>query len=187
MAQKKNSLRIIGGAWRSRRIQFVDNPEIRPTPDRVRETLFNWLSNTITCANCLDLFAGSGALGLEAASRGASRVVMVDRDRATVEMLLKQQQVLQAQQIEIIQSDALSYLQQLKQQFDIVFLDPPFKSNLLEPLVTCLLESQICVAGSLIYAETFIKNNTLLDYKELYCLREKQAGQVRYALFEVVK
>ncbi|MYB89254.1 MAG: methyltransferase, partial [Proteobacteria bacterium] len=110
MVPKRNSLRIVGGVWRSRRIQFADNPDIRPTPDRVRETLFNWLADKIEGARCLDLFAGSGALGFEAASRGASHVTQVDRNASVVAMLELQKQALQARQVDIVCQDALDYV-----------------------------------------------------------------------------
>ncbi|MEJ2116282.1 MAG: 16S rRNA (guanine(966)-N(2))-methyltransferase RsmD, partial [Gammaproteobacteria bacterium] len=125
-----NSLRIIGGAWRSRRIQFIDSPKIRPTPDRVRETLFNWLAPSINGTRCLDLFAGSGALGFEAMSRGADQVVLVEADPRTAAMLAKQKALFNEEGIEVRNQNALPYLQELSQQFDLIFLDPPFDANL---------------------------------------------------------
>jgi len=122
-------LRIIGGAWRSRQIKFSDSAIIRPTSDRVRETLFNWLSGKIANTICLDLFAGSGALGFEAASRGADHVTLVEVDAARVKMLYEQKQVLSAQQVTIVHQDALMYLQQTDQKFNLVFLVPLFLSN----------------------------------------------------------
>ena len=185
MVQKKNSLRIIGGTWRSRRIQFVDTPEIRPTSDRIRETLFNWLSAKIVGASCLDLFAGSGALGFEAASRGASDVIQVDVNAEIVAMLTKQKQLLAAQQIHIVQQDALAYLQQVEQKFDLVFLDPPFNSDLLKQALSILITRALVVPSGLIYIESSaqIKQPQCLDV--LTRVREKMAGQVRYALYEV--
>lgn len=187
MAQKKNSLRIIGGTWRSRRIQFVDNPEIRPTPDRVRETLFNWLSDSIANVRCLDLFAGSGALGFEAASRGADQVVLVDKDKTCTVMLDKQKQLLDAHQLEIVHQDALAYLQNIAQQFDLVFLDPPFNSDLLEQSLRILIERQLVPIGGLIYVEISAQANPNQVLQGLNRIREKTAGQVKYALFEVQK
>lgn len=187
MVQNKNSLRIIGGAWRSRRIQFVDHPEIRPTPDRVRETLFNWLANKITGARCLDLFAGSGALGFEAASRGAAHVVLVDKDRSTTQMLEKQKHILEASQLEIVNSDALDYLQQIQQPFDVVFLDPPFSSDLLKKSLANLADGKALLAGGLIYIEDATHDKDLQCNQSLRCIREKVAGKVRYALLEIAK
>src|ERR1700712_5778857 len=106
---KRNEVRIIGGTWRSRRIRFAARAELRPTPDRVRETLFNWLGQDLTGLACLDLFAGSGALGFEAASRGASRVVMVENDRAAYEALRENKAALAAAQVELARADALEF------------------------------------------------------------------------------
>ncbi len=187
MVQKKNSLRIIGGTWRSRRIQFVDHPEIRPTPDRVRETLFNWLSNSINGAKCLDVFAGSGALGFEAASRGASQVVLVDKDKSCIEMLLKQKQLLDAQQLEIVHQDGLQYLQQTTQQFDLVFLDPPFNSGLLRQALRFLSEGSIMAPKGFVYIESSVQETASTSLQKLHCLRDKVAGEVHYGLYEISK
>src|SRR5687768_18054491 len=107
---KANEVRIVGGEWRSRRIRFTPHANLRPTPDRVRETLFNWLGQDLTGLACLDLFAGSGALGFEAASRGAARVVMVERDRAAFEALRTNKGALEARQVELVRGDALEFV-----------------------------------------------------------------------------
>lgn len=185
MAQKKNSLRIIGGTWRSRRIQFVDIPEIRPTPDRVRETLFNWLETKIVGASCLDLFAGSGVLGFEAASRGASKVIQVDVNETIVAMLSQQKQLFTAQQIHILQQDALAYLQQVEQQFDVVFLDPPFNSNILQQALLILIERKLLAPSSgLVYIESSAQSIRPQCLDEFSSIHEKVAGQVHYALYQ---
>jgi 16S rRNA (guanine966-N2)-methyltransferase len=124
-----NEVRIVGGAWRSRRIRFPAAAEIRPTPDRVRETLFNWLGQDLTGLACLDLFAGSGALGFEAASRGASRVVLVERERAAYTALVENRALLDATHVEIVRSDALDYLRTDTRLYDVIFLDPPFTAG----------------------------------------------------------
>src|SRR6476659_9691773 len=110
MAAAKNQVRIIGGTWRSRVIAFAPQADLRPTPDRVRETLFNWLGQDLTGLACLDLFAGSGALGFEAASRGAERVVMVERDRVSFGALEKNREALQARQVELVRGDGLEFV-----------------------------------------------------------------------------
>jgi 16S rRNA (guanine966-N2)-methyltransferase len=187
-----NSLRIIGGAWRSRRIQFIDSPKIRPTPDRVRETLFNWLTATINGASCLDLFAGSGALGFESASRGARQVVMVEEDARIAATLKQQKDLLQtptadgaiAQNIEVKNQNALAYLPNVKQQFDVIFLDPPFDSMLLEKIVPMILEQNILSQQGVLYVESAAKQELPPSLKELNCIREKTNGEVCYALFE---
>ena len=184
MAKKKNSLRIIGGEWRSRQIKFADCAIIRPTPDRVRETLFNWLSVKIENAICLDLFAGSGALGFEAASRGAEHVTLVESDAASVKMLNEQKQALSAQQVNIVHQDALMYLQKTNQKFNLVLLDPPFDSELLQHAVSTIITRGLLTASGLLYIESskqFIQPQCLNAFT---CIRERTAGQVRYALYE---
>jgi 16S rRNA (guanine(966)-N(2))-methyltransferase RsmD len=125
---KDNEVRIVGGEWRSRRIRFTPRAELRPTPDRVRETLFNWLGQDLTGLSCLDLFAGSGALGFEAASRGAARVVMVERDRVAFQALQANLKVLGGSQVELVRADALEFVRRDRGQYDVIFLDPPFSA-----------------------------------------------------------
>lgn len=127
----KNEFRIIAGQWRRRRLKFPPLPGIRPSPDRVRETLFNWLMHRIAGARCLDLFAGSGALGLEALSRGAASALFIDQERQVVDTLRTHLETLHAGNGEALQSEALAFLRAPRQVFDIVFLDPPFASPLL--------------------------------------------------------
>lgn len=133
-----NKVRIIGGAWRSRLIRFADSAALRPTPDRVRETLFNWLGQDLSGKTCLDLFAGSGALGFEAASRGAKQVVMVERDRQLIRGLRTAIDQLHATQIELEHRDAQAFLRSDDRQYDVVFLDPPFASSLLSEALALL-------------------------------------------------
>lgn len=182
MAPKKNSLRIVGGTWRSRRIQFADSPDIRPTPDRVRETLFNWLAGAIEGARCLDLFAGSGALGFEAASRGASQVIQVDRDASVAAMLELQKQALKARQVEVVCQDALDYVHQASEPFDIVFLDPPFATDLGRQVLPVLLTRRLLSPPGRVYVES--RSGRVPESPDsLHCIREKTAGQVRYRLY----
>jgi len=125
-----NRVRISGGQYRRRLLDFPGTAGLRPTPDRVRETLFNWLGQDLPGWQCLDLFAGSGALGFEAASRGAGRVVMIERDRAALEALEKNRAVLGANQVDILRVDALAWLANSHETFDLIFIDPPFDSGL---------------------------------------------------------
>ncbi|MDQ1315472.1 MAG: hypothetical protein QG662_1581 [Pseudomonadota bacterium] len=125
-----NRVRIIGGQYRRRLLDFPDSTGLRPTPDRVRETLFNWLGQDLPGWGCLDLFAGSGALGFEAASRGAGRVIMLERERAAHDALEKNRAVLGAGQVEILRADALAWLASSRETFDLIFVDPPFDSGL---------------------------------------------------------
>lgn len=129
-SQPPGKVRIIAGSWRNSRLEVVDVPGLRPTPERVRETLFNWLQPRLPGARCLDLFAGSGALGFEAASRGAAQVVMVERDGTLVRNLQQTKGRLSAGQVDIIHADALEWLNTARGPFDIVFIDPPFAQDL---------------------------------------------------------
>jgi len=179
----RGQLRIIAGLWRGRKLSFEDEPALRPTPDRVRETLFNWLQTEITGSRCLDLFAGSGALGFEAASRGASEVVMLDSSPAIVKILQDNVHMLDAGQIKINFGDAVGFLNNTGVVFDIVFVDPPYQTDLAG---TCcqLLERQQCLSKhAKIYVESD-SNRELSDVPENWrCLKSKKAGQVGYHLF----
>ena len=174
---KANEVRIIGGAWRSRRIRFAAHAELRPTPDRVRETLFNWLGQDLTGFSCLDLFAGSGALGFEAASRGAARVVMVERDRAAHAALVANREALDARQVEVVRSDALEFVRGDAHRYDVVFLDPPFAADYrarLIPLLPARLKPGACV-----YYESGESPQWPEDWR---VVRQSRAGQVVYQL-----
>lgn len=151
-SQPPGSVRIIAGDWRGRRLP-VPAQDVRPTPDRVRETLFNWLQNKVAGADCLDLFAGTGALGFEAASRGARSVVLVEQDYNRANNLMQMQQILQADQVEVLHHDALVWLQRSDRTFDIIFLDPPFASGLLVGSLALLDSRAILRPGGLVYAE----------------------------------
>jgi 16S rRNA (guanine966-N2)-methyltransferase len=182
-------IRIIGGQMRGRKLTVPELPGLRPTPDRVRETLFNWLAPVIMDAVCLDLFAGSGALGLEALSRGAKQVVLVDSEPTIVAHLqtLAQALKLEAAQLKIIQSDALTVLTQLKQGFNIIFLDPPFQSDLLASCCIALETSGLLADNALVYIECSSEVKDLPIPPQWEILKEKQAGQVRYALVRYSK
>jgi 16S rRNA (guanine966-N2)-methyltransferase len=125
-----NRVRIIGGQFRRRLLDFPGGTGLRPTPDRVRETLFNWLGQDLPGWICLDLFAGSGALGFEAASRGAGRVIMIERDAKAVGALEKNRAVLGTNAVDILRVDALAWLANNRETFDLIFVDPPFDSGL---------------------------------------------------------
>jgi len=173
----KGRIRIIAGEYRGRRIAVPDRPGLRPTPDRVRETLFNWLGQSLEGLACLDLFAGSGALGFEAASRGASRVVMVEQDRAIFEALRRTREVMGAKQVELVFDDAFAYLKRSKESFDVVFLDPPFRQNAL-PAVFKHLRLQ---RGARVYVESGEPFAPGESWREL---KRARAGQVSTQLLE---
>lgn len=175
-------LRIIGGRWRGRRLEVSESEGLRPTPDRVRETLFNWLQPYISGARCLDLFAGTGALCLEALSRGAGRVVMVEKSPKVAQQLRRHVETLQADDAQVIQADAVDFLQRTPQIFDIVFLDPPFKSDLIA-VCAALVEARGWVKpGSLIYVEAPSRMKDLPLPATWELIRSKKAGEVGYHL-----
>jgi len=176
----RGRVRIVGGTWRSRLISVPASPDLRPTPDRVRETLFNWLGGDLTGLACLDLFAGSGALGFEAASRGAGRVVMVERDPGALARLQANRAALLADQVEIVAGDALAYLARAARRFDVVFLDPPFRQNAL-PAVLAALPSHLNPEAR-VYVEAARPVELQPPWKELRC---KRAGQVSYQLLQL--
>ena len=147
----RNRVRIIGGDWRSRLISFPSGKDLRPTPDRVRETLFNWLGQDLTGKTCLDLFAGSGALGLEAASRGAKRVVMVEHDPGAFHSLQANVAVLKAAAVELKRAGALEFLRADDGTYDVVFLDPPFRADYLPQVLPALIPR--LAQGAMVHVE----------------------------------
>ena len=172
-------MRIIAGEFRGRRIAVASRPGLRPTPDRVRETLFNWLGQRLDGLACLDLFAGSGALGFEAASRGAARVVMVENDRASFEILKKNLATMEARQVELVLGDAFDYLKRAEGSFDLVFLDPPFGQNAHASVLERLTEH--LALGARVYVEAPSPLELPAPWREL---KRSRAGQVSYQLFE---
>jgi 16S rRNA (guanine966-N2)-methyltransferase len=182
-SKRHNRVRIVGGEWRSRVIEFPDALGLRPTPDRVRETLFNWLGQTLTNQHCLDLFSGSGALGFEAASRGAASVTMVEQDRAAADALIHNQTKLSASTCKIIRSDALKFIATSKEKFDVIFVDPPFASQLMPQLLP-LLSNKLTPTG-VIYAEWGEALVNLLAQHPvagLSIVKQGRAGAVHFAL-----
>ncbi|HEV2613495.1 MAG TPA: 16S rRNA (guanine(966)-N(2))-methyltransferase RsmD [Gammaproteobacteria bacterium] len=177
-----HQLRIIGGIWRSRKIQIPGLTEIRPTPDRVRETLFNWLSPVISGAYCLDLFAGSGALSFEALSRGAKHVVMVDKSPIVIESLRNTAQKLGAENITLYQGHAPENIILPKEPFDIIFLDPPFHQNLIGPSCNWLLQQGLVHAKSYVYIETEKEQETIAIPANWHILKEGKTKNIKYFL-----
>jgi len=176
-------IRIIAGRWKRRKLAFPQSPSLRPTPDRVRETLFNWLAPDLPGARCLDLFAGSGGLGFEAASRGAARVVMVERDSRSAAALRRQRELLGATETEVVAGDALSWLERPPAtRFDVVFIDPPYRLNLHAAVCRLLEERGWLRAGARIYLETGRRESRPAVPESWSFVHEKRAGVVRYYL-----
>lgn len=184
MPPPANRLRIIGGRWRGSRIVFPALAAIRPSPDRVRETLFNWLGARIVGARCLDLFAGSGALGLEALSRGASSAVFVERDVTAARELRARLAEWGAQGAKVECTEALGFLAGAAHTFDMVFIDPPFAAAIL-PKVAELLEGGGWLApGALIYIERAARGALPQLPPNWHLAKSKTAGEVGYHLYE---
>jgi len=177
------SIRIIAGKHRGRKLPVLDAEGLRPTTDRVKETVFNWLMPYLHNANCLDCFAGAGSLGFEALSRGAAQVHLIELNKAAAKQLLANKQLLKADNIAVNNVDVLSFLKtQAQQSFDLVFIDPPFRQNLVTQ--TCeLLENGWLAEQALIYVETEAEGNQTIP-SNWQLLKEKIAGQVAYRLYQ---
>lgn len=191
MAKGSNQLRIIGGDWKGRKLRFPDVPNLRPTPDRVRETIFNWLAPMLHGAHCLDLFAGSGALGLEALSRGAAFTTFVDSHKKVTQALQSHLDLLEANdKANIFSIDGVKFLSHEKfkiteaKKYDVVFLDPPYHLDFMRKVVPLLEENNWLNENAMLYLE-IEKRQSLpelpTNWKQL---KEKTAGEVNYFLFQ---
>lgn len=173
-------IRITGGEWRSRLVKV--NPavkELRPTPDRVRITLFNWLGHDLSGLSCLDLFAGSGILGFEAASRGAAMVTLVEQDQDAFAVLRQNAQALGGEHLELIRADALKFASLAARRYDLIFLDPPYRQGWIERLEPLL--SGLTLPGARLYLEA---ERAVEALGEWHSIKQSRAGQVFYQLLE---
>ena len=177
MRKAPNQVRIIGGLWRSRTIEFPDGVGLRPTPDRVRETVFNWLGQCLDEKICLDLFAGSGALGFEALSRGAAEVLMIEQSRQVARSLKDNAQRLGAGNAFVENVDALYFLRGAARPFDVVFLDPPFSQGLLEQALRMI--PPWLAPDAKIYTESELGFEPSPTWK---ILKQSRAGQVKFQI-----
>lgn len=193
MAAKKNKtgksfpgqVRIIAGEWRGRKLDVIDSPGFRPTPDRVKETVFNWLQPWLPGARCLDLFAGSGALCLEALSRGAAEAVMIEKDSTVAANLRRNVDKLKAESARPVNTDALSYLEGAPEKFDIVFVDPPFaEPGLIDQCLERLDAGGWFNSGALVYIEASADRSPIECPPGWTDLKHKKTGQVGYYLFQ---
>ena len=182
MKHQDRKLRIIGGNWRGRKITFPEHDGIRPTGDRIRETLFNWLIHDIRGAICLDLFAGSGVLSIEALSRGAAHVTLIESNAAASSQISQNLSLLNADpnRFDNVKSNAMHWLGQCETGFDLIFIDPPFESNALPPVLEHLAVRQL--ARKFVYLETpqALETKDLPNQWNLY--RQKHTGSVHYSL-----
>ena len=179
----KHTVRIIGGKYKGKLLPVRNAEGLRPTPDRVKETVFTWLQNDIENASVLDLFAGSGALGFEALSRGAANITLVELDYHSFRLLCDQANSFdEKEKIHIINNDAIKYLDNCKEKFDVVFLDPPYKAHLLKPVLKLLLNNNIISDNTLLYVEMCTGDNeSIAGYEKI---KEQIAGQAKYSLWK---
>ena len=179
-------LRIVAGKWRSRLLEIATAPGLRPTSERIRETLFNWLAPSIHGAHCLDLFAGTGALGLEALSRGAAETVFVEKSAVAVKTLRNNIATLNATAAMVYNTDAFKYLSGTRpDKFDIVFLDPPFAADMLGDVCRVLSEASILNVNAQIYIEEERDSPAVELPADWNVIKSKHAGNVRYSLLRV--
>lgn len=183
---KKGGFRVIGGQWKGRKLSFIEVEGLRPSLDRVRETLFNWLQADIHGAKALDLFAGSGALGIEALSRGADWVQFVELNTKAAGQLANNLDLLGSEQSGLITGDALKFIETNQNEFDLVFLDPPFHKGIAQKVIELLAKAKWLKTDSLIYLETEQGLElTIPEHWEL--LKDKKAGQLLYKLYRVAR
>lgn len=176
-------IRIIGGQWRGRKLTVPDRAGLRPSGDRARETLFNWLQAVTPGARCLDLFAGTGALGLEALSRGAASAVLVERDRQLAETLRQLAATWPGgERLEVVEADALRWLAGDQRQYDLVFIDPPFAEGLQGRVLDALLQGGYLADGARVYVEQDAREPAIEAGADLEVLRDKKVGEVRMTL-----
>ena len=182
MAKKQNTVRINAGVWRSRSLKFPEVDGLRPSPDRVRQTVFNWLGQDLTGKTCLDIFAGTGAFGFEALSRNAKQVTMVEYSKVAAKSLSQNQILLKAEHCQILQQDAMQFLVANQQSFDIIFCDPPYQKQWLDKLLPIL--SNHLSEGGVLYAEAEyeIKSSEHWDV-----FKQSKAGNVYYHLLKCIK
>ncbi len=181
---KSNTVRIGGGNWRSRLIKFGDSQGLRPTPDRVRQTLFNWLGQDLTGKTCLDLFAGTAVLGFEALSRNAKSTVIIEKTSTVYSAILENKAMLKAENAQVMNMDALTFLSKNPQKFDVIFLDPPYNQNWLAQVLP-LLPAHLSADG-VVYAEAeFALQGAEILGKIWQVMKQSKAGNVYYHLLEL--
>ncbi len=179
----KGHIRIISGQHRGRKLPVLLAEGLRPTTDRVKETVFNWLMPYIQDAKCLDCFAGSGGLGFEALSRGAESVTFIELNKAAAQQLMANKATLKADNVEVLSTNALAFLQKNQQAFSLVFIDPPFRKGLAQQTAQALSQQGL-TENALIYVEMEVDNNSQVMPSHWQLLKEKVAGQVVYRLYQ---
>jgi 16S rRNA (guanine966-N2)-methyltransferase len=181
---KGGFIRLISGKWRGKKLPVKDIEGLRPTTDRTKETLFNWLMHDINDSNCLDCFSGSGSLAFEALSRFANKVTLLEKDNSVVKQLQENLVALEVTNAEVIATDSIQYLSQIAtEQYNIVFIDPPFNKNLVQPCCDALQQNNYLAEDALIYIEREVELNNLSLPASWTLLKEKSTGQVTYQLY----
>jgi len=181
---KGGFIRLISGKWRGKKLPVKDIEGLRPTTDRTKETLFNWLMHDINDANCLDCFSGSGSLAFEALSRFARKVTLLEKDKSVVKQLRENLTVLHVDNAELVEGDSINYLKQGRtEQYNIVFIDPPFNNGLVQPCCDLLDANNHLAPDALIYIETEVELSGLNIPDSWSLLKEKSTGQVAYKLY----
>ncbi|WP_144392439.1 16S rRNA (guanine(966)-N(2))-methyltransferase RsmD [Pleionea sediminis] len=182
---KLGHVRIIGGRWKGRRLKFIEVAGLRPTLDRVRETLFNWLMHDIHGARCLDLFAGSAALGIEALSRGAKEVVFVEKNKKAADFIHKNLQDLEFSNYKVFNTSAEVVIKKNETPYDIIFVDPPFFQEYLQTTLKSINNEKFVTPGTLVYVERE-KHSDEIEFPENWeRLKEKQVGGLEFYLFSI--
>lgn len=179
----KGNIRIIAGKHRGRKLPVILAEGLRPTTDRVKETVFNWLMPYIQQSHCLDCFAGAGSLGFEALSRGAETVTLIELNKVAAQQLNENKKLLSADNLSILQSNALDYLKNTNDVFDIVFIDPPFRQELINSTLELLTKERLS-ENALVYLEMEKEAENITIPQSWRCIKEKVAGQVCYQLFQ---
>lgn len=182
--RRKGFIRIISGRLRGRKLPVHDVEGLRPTTDRVKETVFNWLAPDIYQAKCLDLFAGSGSLGFESLSRGAESITMLELDKKAANQLQQNLATIGASNVEIFNTDSLKYLAQPGTPHDVVFIDPPFRQDLIQNIIALLEANHWLAPHAIIYIEAEKELADLATPAHWHLHREKTAGQVNYRLYQ---
>ncbi len=175
-------IRIIGGLWRGRKLSVADEEELRPTTDRIRETLFNWLQTIISGANCLDLFAGTGSLSFEALSRGAASSILIEQNSSLLALLKENKKALAAENAKIENCDGIEWLRKCHQSFDIIFLDPPFHQGFIDEACQLIRQSNCLKATGLLYIESEVNQKVPTGFS-IY--KQKTTAQVQYGLYKL--
>lgn len=182
---KGGFIRLISGKWRGKKLPVKDIEGLRPTTDRTKETLFNWLMHDINDATCLDCFSGSGSLGFEALSRFAKKVTLLERDKSVAKQLRENLTTLKVSNANVIEGDSINYLNQVAtEQYNIVFIDPPFHKNLVQPCCDALQSNEYLASDALIYIEREVDLKSLKLPSTWTLLKEKSTGQVTYQLYQ---